>query len=163
MFLQEIETSDVTDIDCRDHEEINKRIRHVQTIREQLRKRFRIEYLGQLKEQTQRHRKSRPLTVGVVVVVENSLKNRTLARADCHAFKGSDTEGFLKAIADQHSAISSLLPLMGRGCTLKPEIDMRFLLKEQTCDPAQGFAHYRFLILLCVSPVWVAASMWDDA
>ncbi|GFT11444.1 integrase catalytic domain-containing protein [Trichonephila clavipes] len=78
MFLQEIETSDVTDIDCLDHQEINKRIRHVQTIREQLRKRFRIEYLGQLREQTQHHRKLRSLTVGEVVVVENSLKNRTL-------------------------------------------------------------------------------------
>ncbi|GFS50859.1 transposable element Tcb1 transposase [Trichonephila clavipes] len=78
MFLQEIETSDVTDIDCLDHQEINKRIRHVQFIREQLRKRFRIEYLGQLREQTQHHRKLRPLTVGEVVVVENSLKNRTL-------------------------------------------------------------------------------------
>ncbi|GFY01822.1 integrase catalytic domain-containing protein [Trichonephila clavipes] len=78
MFLQEIETSDVTDIDCLDHQEINKRIRHVQTIREQLRKRFRIEYLGQLREQTQHHRKLRPLTVGEVVVVENSLKNRNL-------------------------------------------------------------------------------------
>ncbi|GFS48417.1 integrase catalytic domain-containing protein [Trichonephila clavipes] len=62
----------------RHHQEINKRIRHVQTIREQLRKRFRIEYLGQLREQTQHHRKLRPLTVGEVVVVENSLKNRTL-------------------------------------------------------------------------------------
>ncbi|GFX42342.1 integrase catalytic domain-containing protein [Trichonephila clavipes] len=78
MFLQEIETSDVTDIDCLDHQEINKRIIHVQTIREQLRKRFRIEYLGQLREQTQHHRKLRPLTVGEVVVVENSLKNRNL-------------------------------------------------------------------------------------
>ncbi|GFW23661.1 integrase catalytic domain-containing protein [Trichonephila clavipes] len=78
MFLQEIETSDVTDIDCLDHQEINKRIRHVQTIREKLRERFRIEYLGQLKEKTQHHRKSRPLTVGEVVVVEISLKNRTL-------------------------------------------------------------------------------------
>ncbi|GFX88111.1 integrase catalytic domain-containing protein [Trichonephila clavipes] len=62
----------------RHHQEINKRIRHVQTIREQLRKRFRIEYLGQLREQTQHHRKLRPLTVGEVVAVENSLKNRTL-------------------------------------------------------------------------------------
>ncbi|GFV69566.1 integrase catalytic domain-containing protein [Trichonephila clavipes] len=53
MFLQEIEMSN-------------------------LRKRFRIEYLGQLREQTQHHRKLRPLTVGEVVVVENSLKNRTL-------------------------------------------------------------------------------------
>ncbi|GFS48771.1 integrase catalytic domain-containing protein [Trichonephila clavipes] len=78
IFLQEIETSDVTDIDCLDHQEINKRIRHVQTIREQLRKRFRIEYLGKLREQTQHHRKLRPLTVGEVVVVENSLKNRNL-------------------------------------------------------------------------------------
>ncbi|GFT02999.1 integrase catalytic domain-containing protein [Trichonephila clavipes] len=32
----------------------------------------------QLREQTQHHRKLRPLTVGEVVVVENSLKNRTL-------------------------------------------------------------------------------------
>ncbi|GFW88522.1 integrase catalytic domain-containing protein [Trichonephila clavipes] len=78
MFVQEIETSDVTDIDCLDHQEINKRIRHVQTIREQLRKRFRIEYLGQFREQTQHHRKLRPLTVREVVVVENSLKNRNL-------------------------------------------------------------------------------------
>ncbi|GFT86680.1 integrase catalytic domain-containing protein [Trichonephila clavipes] len=78
MFLQEIEMSDVTDTDCLDHQEINKRIRHVQTIRVQIRKRFRIEYLGQLREQTQHHRKSRPLRVGEVVVVENSLKNRTL-------------------------------------------------------------------------------------
>ncbi|GFU42567.1 general transcription factor II-I repeat domain-containing protein 2A [Trichonephila clavipes] len=61
-----------------DHQEINKRIRHVQTIREQLRKRFRIEYLSQLREQTQHHRKLRPLTVGEVVVAENSLKNRNL-------------------------------------------------------------------------------------
>ncbi|GFQ96398.1 integrase catalytic domain-containing protein [Trichonephila clavata] len=74
-----IETSDVTDIDCLDHQEINKRIRHVQAIREQLKKRFRIEYLDQLREQTQRHRKSRPLTVGeYVVLLENNLKNRTL-------------------------------------------------------------------------------------
>ncbi|GFX15531.1 integrase catalytic domain-containing protein [Trichonephila clavipes] len=48
------------------------------TAAQQLRKRFRIEYLGQLREQTQYHRKLRPLTVGEVVVVENSLKNRTL-------------------------------------------------------------------------------------
>ncbi|GFQ75333.1 uncharacterized protein TNCT_438261 [Trichonephila clavata] len=57
MFLQEIETSDVTDIDCPDNQEINKRIRHVQATREQLKKRFRIEYLGQLRQQTQRQRK----------------------------------------------------------------------------------------------------------
>ncbi|GFW07908.1 uncharacterized protein TNCV_3920411 [Trichonephila clavipes] len=60
VFLQEIETSDVTDIDCLDHQEINKRIRHFQTIREQLRKRFRIEYLGQLREQTQITRNQDP-------------------------------------------------------------------------------------------------------
>ncbi|GFY78489.1 integrase catalytic domain-containing protein [Trichonephila inaurata madagascariensis] len=39
--------------------------------------RFRIEYLGQLRDKRS-VRKSRPLTVGEVVVVENSLKNRTL-------------------------------------------------------------------------------------
>ncbi|GFY58649.1 hypothetical protein TNIN_205401 [Trichonephila inaurata madagascariensis] len=78
MFLQEIETSDVTDIDCLDHEEINKRIRHVQAIREELRKGFRNEYLGQLRELTQHQWKSRPLMVGDVLLLENSLKNRML-------------------------------------------------------------------------------------
>ncbi|GFQ76390.1 nose resistant to fluoxetine protein 6 [Trichonephila clavata] len=78
MFLQEIETSVITDIDCLEHQEINKRIRHVQAIREQLKKRFKIEYLGKLREETQHHRKSRPLTVGYVVVRENNLRNRTL-------------------------------------------------------------------------------------
>ncbi|GFQ77780.1 hypothetical protein TNCT_327131 [Trichonephila clavata] len=34
--------------------------------------------VSQLREQTQRHRKSRSLTVGDVVVLENNLKNRTL-------------------------------------------------------------------------------------
>ncbi|GFR13272.1 DUF5641 domain-containing protein [Trichonephila clavata] len=43
-----------------------------------LKKRFRIEYLGQLRQQTQHHRKSRPLTVGDIVVLKNNLKNRTL-------------------------------------------------------------------------------------
>ncbi|GFY64468.1 integrase catalytic domain-containing protein [Trichonephila inaurata madagascariensis] len=76
--IKSAKLKEVEDAIVLDHQEINKRIRHVQTIREQLRKRFRIEYLGQLREQTQRHRKSRPLTVGEVVVVENSLKNRTL-------------------------------------------------------------------------------------
>ncbi|GFW13462.1 integrase catalytic domain-containing protein [Trichonephila clavipes] len=37
-----------------------------------------MEYLDQLREQTQHHWKSRPLTVGKVVLVQNSLKNRIL-------------------------------------------------------------------------------------
>ncbi|GFW62653.1 integrase catalytic domain-containing protein [Trichonephila clavipes] len=80
MFLQEIETSDVTDIDCLDHQEINKRITHVQTIREQLRKRFRIEYLSQLREQTQHHRKLRPLTMGHVRVARVKTETGELVR-----------------------------------------------------------------------------------
>ncbi|GFU09623.1 hypothetical protein TNCV_2508251 [Trichonephila clavipes] len=68
MSLQEIETSDVTDIDCLDYQEINKTIRHVQTNREQLRKRFIIVYLSQLKEQTQHQSKSRPLTVVILLI-----------------------------------------------------------------------------------------------
>ncbi|GFQ77221.1 hypothetical protein TNCT_39541 [Trichonephila clavata] len=78
MFLQEIETSDVSDIDFLDHREINMMIRHVQTIRERLRRRFRIEYPGQMRKQTQRHRKSRPLTDGDIVSLENNLKKRAL-------------------------------------------------------------------------------------
>ncbi|GFU45189.1 integrase catalytic domain-containing protein [Trichonephila clavipes] len=42
-----------------------------------VRKHEELMHAGQLREQTQHHRKLRPLTVGVVVV-ENSLKNRTL-------------------------------------------------------------------------------------
>lgn len=76
MFLQEIDISNVDDIDILDQETINKRIRHLQSIRNHLRKRFRIEYLGQLREQTQRYRESRPLTVGDIVLLENNLKKR---------------------------------------------------------------------------------------
>ncbi|GFW76966.1 integrase catalytic domain-containing protein [Trichonephila clavipes] len=57
-----------------DEEEVNLELRKSVLVNTDKR----IEYLGQLREQTQHHRKLRPLTVGEVVVVENSLNNRTL-------------------------------------------------------------------------------------
>ncbi|GBM95034.1 hypothetical protein AVEN_212351-1 [Araneus ventricosus] len=47
MFLREIPESGVADIDPVDKEKLSKRAKYLQKIREQLRARFRIEYLGQ--------------------------------------------------------------------------------------------------------------------
>ncbi|GBN00346.1 hypothetical protein AVEN_270118-1 [Araneus ventricosus] len=48
MFLQEIKENGVPDLDVIDSERMNRRFAYRQRIRQELRKRFRIEYLGQL-------------------------------------------------------------------------------------------------------------------
>lgn len=77
MFLQEIRTSGVPDIDILDHTGFNKRVCYRQILREHLRKRFRIEYLGQLRTQTFRHREMKPLSEGDVVLIEDDNKKRS--------------------------------------------------------------------------------------
>ncbi|XP_071035401.1 uncharacterized protein [Parasteatoda tepidariorum] len=74
MFLQEIRSVGVSDIDQID---LKKRWRFQQALRLQLKKRFRIEYLGLLKQS-----KERPncfqLSIGDIVIIENDSKKRTL-------------------------------------------------------------------------------------
>jgi hypothetical protein len=70
-------TSSVDDMDNLDHKEINKKIRHLQSVREHLRRRFRIEHLGQLREQTQRCRKYKPLAVGDIARIKTGSSELT--------------------------------------------------------------------------------------
>lgn len=51
MILQEIIYSDVMDFDIIAKQKVNKTVKYRQHVREQFRKRFRIQYIGQLRQQ----------------------------------------------------------------------------------------------------------------
>lgn len=76
MFLREIKESGVPDIDNVDKDKLSKRAQYLQKMRNLLRIRFRSEYLGQLRQQSVRKFKSKPLTVGEVVLLEDNNKKR---------------------------------------------------------------------------------------
>ncbi|GFU40207.1 integrase catalytic domain-containing protein, partial [Trichonephila clavipes] len=63
-FLREIPKSGVPDIDLVDEEKLSKRAKYIQSMRDQLRKRFRSEYLVQLCHQSVKNRQIKPLNVG---------------------------------------------------------------------------------------------------
>ncbi|GBM73944.1 hypothetical protein AVEN_29607-1 [Araneus ventricosus] len=74
MFLREIPKSGVADIDIADKEKLSKRAKYLQKIREQLRKRFRIENLGELRQQSIKNYENKPIKVGEIVLLEDSNK-----------------------------------------------------------------------------------------
>ena len=53
-----------------------KRIHYRQRLKEEFRKRFRIQYLGQLSRRTKSSNSSASVTVGDVVLIENNLQKR---------------------------------------------------------------------------------------
>ncbi|KFM69335.1 hypothetical protein X975_24965, partial [Stegodyphus mimosarum] len=69
MFLQELPSSGVPDIDCVDS-------KYRQRIRLDLRNSFRSEYLGQLRQQTRKNGKLQQLQVGDVILLEDSQTRR---------------------------------------------------------------------------------------
>nr|XP_042913195.1 uncharacterized protein LOC122273192 [Parasteatoda tepidariorum] len=71
MFLHEIPSSGVVDIDQVDKKNLSKQAKYLQKIRELLRARFRTEYLGQLRQQSLRDYKDKSLKVGEIVLVED--------------------------------------------------------------------------------------------
>ncbi|XP_071033067.1 uncharacterized protein [Parasteatoda tepidariorum] len=75
MFLQEISTVGVPDLDQLDTIDLKKRYRYQQTLREQLRKRFRCEYLATLL-QPRKKNNYYDLKVGKIVLIEDDLKKR---------------------------------------------------------------------------------------
>ncbi|XP_071039984.1 uncharacterized protein [Parasteatoda tepidariorum] len=75
MFLQEISTVGVPDLDQLDTIDLKKRYRYQQTLREQLRKRFRREYLATLL-QPRKKNNYYDLKVGEIVLIEDDLKKR---------------------------------------------------------------------------------------
>ncbi|GFY25982.1 integrase catalytic domain-containing protein [Trichonephila clavipes] len=73
MFLREIPESGVPDIDTVDREKLSKRAKYLQKIG-QRRSKFRIEYLGQLRQQSIKNYKDKPLSVGEIVLLEDNSK-----------------------------------------------------------------------------------------
>ncbi|XP_054712892.1 uncharacterized protein LOC129222408 [Uloborus diversus] len=69
MFLQEIREIGVPDLDVLDHQKLNKRHAYTQKIRKDLRSRFRVEYLGQLRQPVTNRNNSPVLKVGDLVIV----------------------------------------------------------------------------------------------
>ncbi|GFU92684.1 integrase catalytic domain-containing protein [Trichonephila clavipes] len=83
MFLREIPEFGVPNIDNADREKLSKRAKYLQKMR-QLRSKFRIEYLGQLRQQFIKNYRDKPLSVGEIVLLEDNSKKRaywSLARA----------------------------------------------------------------------------------
>ncbi|XP_035221779.1 uncharacterized protein LOC118194704 [Stegodyphus dumicola] len=76
MFLQELPSSGVPDMDYVDSKELNRRAKYRQRIRHDLRNRFRNEYLGQLRQQAIKKGKFQQLQVGDVVLLEDSQRRR---------------------------------------------------------------------------------------
>jgi hypothetical protein len=74
MFLADIKQTGTPDVDKIDHRELNRRVRYCQKLKEDLRKRFRSEYLGVLMMKSKRS--TRNLKVGEVVIVETDDKRR---------------------------------------------------------------------------------------
>ncbi|GFY74639.1 integrase catalytic domain-containing protein [Trichonephila inaurata madagascariensis] len=76
MFLREILESGVPNIDTVDREKLSKRAKYLQKMRQQLRSKFRIEYLGQLRQQSIKNYKDKPLSVGGIALLEDNSKKR---------------------------------------------------------------------------------------
>lgn len=70
MFLQDIQMVGVPDLDLLDRVDLNKRITYQQTLREQLRKRFRSEYLSQLVLRQEKNTTYKRVKIGDIVLIE---------------------------------------------------------------------------------------------
>ncbi|GFT75237.1 DUF5641 domain-containing protein [Nephila pilipes] len=71
MFLQEILSSGISDINYVNCKLLNRRVKYRQRIRDNLRNRFRSEYLGQLRQHALKINMFQKLCVGDVVLVED--------------------------------------------------------------------------------------------
>ena len=76
MFISDIRENGVPDLDQIYKSHFAKRIRYRQRLKEEFRKRFRIQYLGQLSRQTKPSNSSASVAVGNVVLIENNLQKR---------------------------------------------------------------------------------------
>ncbi|XP_054721262.1 uncharacterized protein LOC129231039 [Uloborus diversus] len=76
MFLQELPSSGVPDLDEVDSKELGRRARYRQRLRRDVRNRFRKEYLGQLRQFALKKRKSDPVKIGDIVLLEDMTRKR---------------------------------------------------------------------------------------
>ncbi|GBM72377.1 hypothetical protein AVEN_178053-1 [Araneus ventricosus] len=74
MFLQEMKENGVPDLDVIDSERMNRRFAYRQRIRQELRKRFRIEYFGQLRNFSQSQKEDVIKEVDIVLIGDTNSK-----------------------------------------------------------------------------------------
>lgn len=138
MFLQEIPRNDVSDLDKIDVN-LNRRMKYNQNLRNELRKRFRSEYLGQLSRRMTKNRKV-PVQVGDIVLVGQDNRKRLdwpLARV-IKVFPGKDkivrVAKVKTATGELMRPIQRLYPLEMSEEMTKPGTDETDQTKEDNQD-----------------------------
>ncbi|GBN23522.1 hypothetical protein AVEN_170889-1 [Araneus ventricosus] len=76
MFLQEVREVGIPDLDLLDNKSLNKRFAYRQRLRQDLRKRFRSEYLGQLRQYERKIRSSPSIKIGDIVLISSDNMKR---------------------------------------------------------------------------------------
>ncbi|GBL78773.1 hypothetical protein AVEN_65314-1 [Araneus ventricosus] len=76
MFLQEVREIGIPDLDLLDNKSLNKRFAYRQRLRQDLRKRFRSEYLGQLRQYERKIRSSPSIKIGDIVLISSDNMKR---------------------------------------------------------------------------------------
>ncbi|CAL1671955.1 unnamed protein product [Lasius platythorax] len=92
MFISDIRENKIPDLDQIDKSHFAKRLRYRQRLKEELRKRFRIQYLGQLARRNKQKKPTRTVEIGDLVLIGNDLQKRLdwpLAKVE-EVFPGKD-------------------------------------------------------------------------
>ncbi|XP_018403170.1 PREDICTED: uncharacterized protein LOC108780080 [Cyphomyrmex costatus] len=122
MFLQDIQEEGIPDLDQIGRTQLAKNLRYRQRLKEELRKRFRIQYLGQLSRWSKRKYNTISVLVGDIILVVNDLQKRInwpMARIK-ELFPGKD--GIVRVVKLQTSdgelirPIQKLIPLEMKLC-----------------------------------------------
>lgn len=131
MFLQDIQEEGVPDLDQINKSHLSKNLRYRQRLKEELRRRFRSQYLGQLFQSNKRKHTSAPFSIGDIVLVANDLQKRLdwpMARIK-ELFPGKD--GHIRVVKLQTPSgelirpIQRLIPLeMETSDNLKKHLDL---------------------------------------
>jgi len=150
MFLRETLRSNVSDLDKIDVN-LNKRMRYCQSLRNELRKRFRSEYLGQLARRVTKGRNV-PVKIGDIVLVGQDNRKRLdwpLAQI-IKVFPGKD--GIVRvakvktATGELVRPIQRLYPILEMSDTSGSNIDnskIKENQKEATPQPTSNIVHIR--------------------
>ena len=76
MFLRDIQEGGVPDLDQIGRSHLSKNLRYRQRLKEDLRRRFRSQYLGQLSQRNKRKHTTIPFAIGDIVLIGNDLQKR---------------------------------------------------------------------------------------
>lgn len=107
LFLQDVEEVGVPDLDLVEASDLNRRLKYRQKLKEDLTKRFRTEYLGQLQLHANKNQKLYELSIGEIVLIgSDGVKrlNWPLARI-VELIKGKDGNVRVVRLRTQHGEL----------------------------------------------------------